>query len=178
MSAFASMNTKSINAAGPVAFENSALFKSFDASLQSNDGVVANEALEAVKSLCEDCDQWIEPYVVEVLPYILEALAFPKTKEAATHAGNAILKKSNSQSVRVVTAKLYESFSSMKWQTKKVIDEKKTQNILIIRTAEMFTSPLPSSASLEDARGRALIQLLMSHLFSTTFISQFILSPS
>ena len=120
MSAFASIDTKRINSAGCVAFEGSELFKSFEASLSSNDVSVANEALEAIKSLCEGCDQWIEPYVVEVLPFILESLANPKTKDAATHAGNAILKKSNSQSVRVVTAKLYESFTSMKWQTKKV----------------------------------------------------------
>ena len=33
--------------------------------------------------------------------------------------GNAILKKSNSHSVRVITTVLYESFTSMKWQTKK-----------------------------------------------------------
>ena len=34
-------------------------------------------------------------------------------------AGNAILHKSNGHSIRVITSLLYESFTSMKWQTKK-----------------------------------------------------------
>jgi len=41
-------------------------------------------------------------------------------------SGKAILKKSNSHSVRVITTVLYESFTSMKWQTKKgrLVDER------------------------------------------------------
>jgi hypothetical protein len=53
-------------------------------------------------------------------PGILECLAQPKTAVAADAAGNAILHKSSSHSIRIVTAVLYESFASMKWQTKKV----------------------------------------------------------
>ncbi len=92
MSAFANFDTKSINSKGPVAFESSELFKSFETSLASNDVTIANEALEAVKSLCEECDQWVEPYVVEVLPFILESLANPKTKETAYATESTIIK--------------------------------------------------------------------------------------
>ena len=56
---------------------------------------------------------------MELLPFILDNLAAPKTAVAAEEAGNAILHKSNSHSVKIITATLYESFTSMKWQTKK-----------------------------------------------------------
>jgi hypothetical protein len=120
MSAFASTDYKKINAAGPVAFESSGLITSLQTALQGKDAAAQIEALETVKSMAEGCDQWMEAYLVDMLPFILEGLAAPKTKDAATAAGNAILAKSNAHSVRIITSKLYESFTSMKWQTKKV----------------------------------------------------------
>jgi elongation factor 3 len=119
MSAFASLDTPSINAAGILALESSGIIETLKAQITSSDVAQANEALEAVKSLSEGVDQWIEPYLVGTLPAILDCLAAPKTAEAAAHAGNAVLQKSNSHSIRLVTNLLYESFTSMKWQTKK-----------------------------------------------------------
>ena len=42
----------------------------------------AIEALEAVKTLAEGVDQWIEPYLVTLLSSVLDNLAVPKTAEA------------------------------------------------------------------------------------------------
>lgn len=116
MSAFATVNIATIKANGVVAFERSGLMDTLKAELATN---TPNDALELIKSLAEGIDQWIEPFLVSLLPYILENLATPKTAEAASHAGFAILAKSNAHSVRVITSVLYESFTSMKWQTKK-----------------------------------------------------------
>lgn len=116
MSAFATIDIASIKANGVLAFERSGLLETLKAELATSNPV---EALELVKSLAEGVDQWIEPFLVSLLPYILENLAAPKTAEAASHAGFAILAKSNAHSVRVITQVLYESFTSMKWQTKK-----------------------------------------------------------
>jgi elongation factor 3 len=119
MSAFATTDVKAINTAGVVAFEASGLLETLKTNMASASAEVANEALQMVKALCEGCDQWVEPYLVSVLPFILDNLAAPKTATAAEEAGNAILHKSNAHSVRIITSALYESFTSMKWQTKK-----------------------------------------------------------
>jgi len=102
-----------------VAFEASGLLENIKNALQSTSVETSNEALNLVKSLCEACDAWILPYILTILPFILDNLAAPKTAVAATEAGNAILKKSTAHSIRIVTSSLYESFTSMKWQTKK-----------------------------------------------------------
>jgi len=119
MSAFASVDASNINSAGVLAFESSGLIETLKTGMSSTTPEVAIEAMEVVKKLCEGCDQWIEPYLVTTLPFILDNLAAPKTAASASETGNAILKKSNAHSVRVITTVLYESFTSMKWQTKK-----------------------------------------------------------
>ena len=119
MSAFAKTDIPAINAAGVLAFEASGVAEELKANLASTVTATAIEALEVVKALCEGVDQWIEPYMLESLPAIMDNLAVPKTHDAAMAAGNAILSKSNAHSIRVITNLLYESFTSMKWQTKK-----------------------------------------------------------
>ena len=115
MASFASVNAAEINKAGPLAFEASGLIE----SLKTEIGAGNVEALSSIKVLAEGVDQWIEPYLVAALPGILDALAVPKTADAANAAGRAILSKSNGHSIRVITSLLYDSFTSMKWQTKK-----------------------------------------------------------
>ncbi|RYH25143.1 hypothetical protein EON65_15990 [archaeon] len=120
MSAFATVDTAAINANGVKGFESSGLLETLKTNMTSTNATTASEALEMVKTLCENVDQWIEPYVVTTLPLILDNLALPKTAAAAADAGNAILHKSNAHSVRVIVSLLFESLASMKWQTKKV----------------------------------------------------------
>ena len=119
MSAFTSVDVATINTAGLVAFEKSNLIENLKTEIASSNADVVNEALAFVVKLSKGVDQWIEPYLVNTLPVILDALAVAKTAEAAKEAGNAVLAKSNSHSIRLVTNVLYESFTSMKWQTKK-----------------------------------------------------------
>ena len=118
MASFANVDVTKINGAGVLAYESSDLAKTLGDAIAAKDAADANSALETVKALCEGCDQWIEPYMVECLPAILEALADKKTNEAAVAAGTAILAKSSPNSIRVVTESIYSSFTSMKWQTK------------------------------------------------------------
>ena len=115
MASFASVNAPEINKAGPVAFEASGLLE----SLKTEIGAGNVDALNSVKVLCEGVDQWIEAYLVSTLPGIMDCLAAPKTADAAMAAGRSILAKSNGHSIRIITMLLYESFTSMKWQTKK-----------------------------------------------------------
>ena len=117
MSGFA--DVAKINADGVLAFEASGLIEELKTKMQSNNAPTAIEALEQVKALCENVDQWIEPYILELLPFILDNFAVPKTFDAASAAGNAILHKINAHSIKIVMALLYESMTSMKWQTKK-----------------------------------------------------------
>jgi elongation factor 3 len=117
MSGFA--DVAKVNADGVLAFEASGVIEELKTQMQSNNAPTAVAALEHVKALCENVDQWIEPYLLELLPYILDNFAVPKTFEAASHAGNAILHKMNAYSIKIVMNLLYESMGSMKWQTKK-----------------------------------------------------------
>ena len=118
MAAFVA-DTKKINSDGVLAFESSGMIEELKTQMQSTNAPTAIAALECVKSLCENVDQWIEPYVLETLPFILDNLAVPKTFDAASAAGNAILHKMNAHSITIVMNLLYESMASMKWQTKK-----------------------------------------------------------
>ena len=119
MSAFSAPDIAAINAAGVIAFETSGYVETLKGSMASADAGTSIAALEAVKVLCEGVPQWIEPYMLGCLPSILDNLSVPKTAEAATHAGKAILQKMNGHSMKLVLDLLYESMSSMKWQTKK-----------------------------------------------------------
>eukprot|EP01042_Synura_sphagnicola_P004760 gene4760-6052_t len=119
MSAFEATNVAAINAGGVLAFEASGLAEEIKTQMASTDAAKANKALTFCKDLCEGVDQWIEPYVISLLPSILDNLAAPKTAEAAKAAGNAILHKMCPHSMKLVKDSLYESMSAMKWQTKK-----------------------------------------------------------
>lgn len=119
MSSFTTPNYEAINGAGVLAFESSGLLDQLKTDLAATAVPAVNAALEVVKCLSENVGQWIEVYTLELLPFILDNLANSKTAEAAMAAGSAILKKSNAHSIRLITAKLYEAFSSLKWQTKK-----------------------------------------------------------
>jgi len=119
MSSFTAPNVSAISAAGPVAFESSGFLESLKAQITSSNLAAVNEALTVCKDLCEGVDQWIEPYVISLLPSILGNLAVPKTAEAAKVAGNAILHKMSPHSLTIVKDLLYESMNELKWQTKK-----------------------------------------------------------
>jgi len=103
---------------GCVFFEKSGLLETLKNDLASTNSSTVVQALNIIKRLSEELDQWIEPYLVSILPLILENLASKNTSSVATEAGNTIIRKSNSHSVRIITNVLYESFESMKWQTK------------------------------------------------------------
>ena len=119
MSAFTAPSVSSINADGVIAFEASGVPETIKTQMTSATPATANAALLYCKQLCEGVDMWIEPYVIAMLPSILDNFASPKTAEAATEAGNAVLHKMCPHSMKMVQELLYESMGSMKWQTKK-----------------------------------------------------------
>ena len=118
MSAFVAADVAAINSAGPVAFETSGYINTLQSKMTSGNVESANEALEAFATLCKDSSAWVEPFLLSQLPSILDNLAVPKTAEAATHAGVALMKKMNAHSLKIALDLLYESLESMKWQTK------------------------------------------------------------
>jgi hypothetical protein len=83
MSAFACPDVTATNKAGVLAFEATGLIAKLKTSLAAAEAAEANSALECVKTLCEGVDQWIEPYVVDTLPLIMDCLAQPKVRIAS-----------------------------------------------------------------------------------------------
>ena len=112
------INIETFQQEGCVSFEKSGLLNSLKTDLSSTNNATVVQALNTITQLATTLDSWIEPYLVTILPQILDNLASKNTSEAATQAGNAIISKSNSHSVRIITNILYESFESMRWQTK------------------------------------------------------------
>lgn len=119
MAAFVPPNPFMVNKNGVLEFDKSGMTADFITQISSGDVELANKTLEAVQVLTEGVEQWIEPYVLSTLPSILDAMANPKTAEAAKKAGEAIIKKMNAHSMRICMNILYEAMNSMKWQTKK-----------------------------------------------------------
>lgn len=118
MSAFVAADVSAINKAGPAALETSGYITTLQTNMASGNNISANEAMEAFAILCKESAEWVEPYLLTSLPMILDNLATPKTREAATHAGVALMKKMNAHSMKIALDLLYESLESMKWQTK------------------------------------------------------------
>jgi len=88
-----------------------AFLEALKTNMSSTNTDIAFEALELAKTLLANgLNHNTSLYVVSTLPIILDNLANPKNSVvvAATAAGNAILHKSNSHSVRVITSVLYE----------------------------------------------------------------------
>jgi elongation factor 3 len=119
MSAFANLNIEAINKNGILAFESSGLIETLKTDINAKDAIKSCDSLKTVKALCEGIDSWIEPYIFQTLPMILDTLADKKTAEDGMAAGTAILVKASQASIRIVTNILYEGFTSLKWQTKK-----------------------------------------------------------
>ena len=119
MAAFVPPNPYMVNKDGVVAFDKSGITANFIAQLETGEVELVNKTLESIQTLCEGVEQWIEPYVLSTLPAILDNMAHPKTVELAKSAGEAIIKKMNSHSMRLVMEILYTAMTSMKWQTKK-----------------------------------------------------------
>lgn len=61
---------------------------------------------------------WAEPYILQVLPDLLECISHHKLGKSATECCQTILSNLNVQSVKTVIELIYTSFGSMKWQTK------------------------------------------------------------
>lgn len=61
----------------------------------------------------------IEPFLIDILPEILNKLTNKNTMEQAKEVGEQIIKKMNPFAMKEYMNILYENFSSMKWQIKK-----------------------------------------------------------
>ena len=76
MSSFTSEVIAHINSTGILAFEASGLVETLKADIASPNVASANEALAKVKALCEGIDQWIEPYLLMILPSLFPFLLY------------------------------------------------------------------------------------------------------
>jgi len=90
--------------------------------LQSNDIAIVEATLTTIMQTVysmKDKGAWLEPTLVESLPYIIDLFSHHKLSTQAKETSNVIVGSMNPRSLKIVIHQIYESFKSMKWQTKK-----------------------------------------------------------
>ena len=85
---------------------------------ENNDSEKCNESMNKLNFIVEGCDTWMEPYLLEFIPILMDNISFFKTSEQATITATNLVNKMNTYSVHVVLDLLFSSFDSLKWQTK------------------------------------------------------------
>ena len=83
-----------------------------------NDSDNCNLAMEQLQKMVVNGESWQEPYFLDFLPILMDNIANFKTTEKAIETAKTIINKMNIYSIHVVLNLLFESFSSLRWQTK------------------------------------------------------------
>ena len=74
---------------------------------------------ETLKTQITDATMADEPFLLQLLPHILEKIGDHKHSEAAREIGELIISKMNPHAMKLYMDVIYDSFSSMKWVIKK-----------------------------------------------------------
>ena len=82
-------------------------------------GFIRNESYTEMLEYIKNNDLTIEPFLIDILPEILNKLTNKNTMEQAKEVGEQIIKKMNPFAMKEYMNILYENFTSMKWQIKK-----------------------------------------------------------
>ena len=106
-----------------ISFANFGEFKTVVSSLRekllnNNDIEGVNNSMIQLINIVENSEYWMEPYLLEFLPLLMENISSPKTSEKSKICSEIIIKKMNTPCIPVVLNLLYESMESLKWQTK------------------------------------------------------------
>ena len=83
-------------------------------------GFIQNDSYTEMLEYIKNKDLTIEPFLIDILPEILNKLTNKNTMEQAKEVGEQIIKKMNPFAMKEYMNILYENFTSMKWQIKKV----------------------------------------------------------
>lgn len=89
--------------------------------LKEQNSDVCNDAMQTIGDIARNyvgTKKWMEPYLLDFLPALMDNIASPKTSVIAKKTATAIIEHMNIYSIRVVRDLLFSSLDSMKWQTK------------------------------------------------------------
>lgn len=105
-----------------ITFKNFGEFKSKIAELKesiSNSNVdIVNQSMVELKDIVKNREYWMESYLLDFLPALMENISSPKTCDNSKMCSEIIVKKMNTPCIPIVLNLLYESMDSLKWQTK------------------------------------------------------------
>lgn len=76
------------------------------------------DSMRTLKFISETCETWMEPYLLDFLPALMDNISNFKTASQAKDTAKAIIESMNNHSVSFVLDILFKSFTSLKWQTK------------------------------------------------------------
>ena len=86
--------------------------------LNKDEFEICNKSMKNLQDLIEKSETWLEPYLLEFLPILMDNIAFFKTSEISKITASKIISKMNIYSIDVVLDLLFSSLESLKWQTK------------------------------------------------------------
>ena len=92
---------------------------SFDSTVDVLKNLIENESFDELIDFISNNDLKIEPFLMEILPDILNKLTNKNTMTKAKEVGEQIIKNMNPFAMKQYMNILYENFGSMKWQIKK-----------------------------------------------------------
>ena len=76
------------------------------------------EYMQSLKVVTDSCESWMEPYLLDFLPVLMDNISYFKTASQAKDTARAVIAKMNNHSISFVLDILFQSFTSLKWQTK------------------------------------------------------------
>lgn len=92
---------------------------SFDSTVDVLKNLIDNDSYDNLNDFINTNDLKIEPFLMDILPEILNKLTNKNTITKAKEVGEQIIKKMNPFAMKEYMNILYENFGSMKWQIKK-----------------------------------------------------------
>ena len=84
----------------------------------NNDAETCNKAMKLLNVITKKSETWMEPFLLDLLPTLMDNISFFKTSIQAKESGMMIIEKMNIHSISFVLDLLFSSLESLKWQTK------------------------------------------------------------
>jgi len=76
------------------------------------------QTIEEIQKFTSMKQHWMEPYILQVLPELLDCISHHKFGTQSIECCKNIVNNMNEQSMKILIEIIYTSFQSMKWQTK------------------------------------------------------------
>ena len=94
-------------------------FKEIQKQFESNDIEAKRNGIKRLDNLVSLKKYYLEPFIFETLPLLLELYATPSLYDSVKELCNLIIQNTNPYALKLLITNIYHSFTSMKWQTKK-----------------------------------------------------------